>query len=207
MPETTPTRLHKPAATEYPILDVIKNRFSPRTYDPRPVEADKLRLILEATRWAPSSMNTQPWRFIIAQRQHDEQFAAMLDVLNEGNQAWAQHAGVLMIAVAREEHDGGYPNKHAEHDTGQALAYLSLQATELGLHLRMMGGFSADKARATYGIPEGYHALTAVALGYLGALEQLDEAGQERERRPRTRKPLSEWVFADRWEHTADLVK
>lgn len=201
------TRLYKPAETDYDILDAIKNRWSPRTFDSRPVEREKLLTVLEAARWAASSMNTQPWRFIVATRDNEAEFEKMLSVIREGNQAWAQYAPVLLLAVAREEHDGGYANRHAEHDTGQALAYLALQATELGLHLRMMGGFYPEKAREVYHIPDGFKPMTAVALGYLGTLEQLSEKYQAKEQTPRTRKPLSELVFAGDWENTADFVK
>ncbi len=201
------TRLHKPAITPYPILDVIKNRWSPRTFDTRLIEEDKLMTVLEAARWAASSMNTQPWRFIIATRDNAVEFEKMLSVLKESNQKWAQNAPVLLLAVVRDEHDGGYENRHAAHDTGQALANLALQATELDLFVRMMGGFYPDKAREVYHIPEGYTALTALALGYLGTLEDLDERFQEREQSSRSRKPLSELVFAGHWDNTADFVK
>lgn len=207
MATPTETRVYKPAETDYPILDVIKKRFSPRTFDSRPVEKDKLLTILEAARWAASSMNTQPWRFIIATRDNETEFSKMLTVIKEGNQAWAKDAPVLMLAVAREEHDNGSPNNHAEHDTGQALANLALQAVKLDLYLRMMGGFYPDKAREVYNIPGGFKPMTALALGYLGTLEQLNEQLQAREQTARSRKPLSELVFSGDWENISDLVK
>lgn len=201
------TRLHKPAETQYPILDAIKNRWSPRAFDTRPIEEDKLMTVLEAARWSASSMNTQPWRFIIATRDNEAEFEKMLSVIKEGNQKWAKNAPVLLLAVARDEHDGGYINNHAGHDIGQALANLATQATVLELFVRMMGGFYPDKARESYNIPEGYTPMTALALGYLGTLEDLDESLHTREQSPRTRKPLSELVFAGNWENTADFVK
>ncbi|MGB7340890.1 MAG: nitroreductase family protein [Phototrophicaceae bacterium] len=201
------TQILKPAETDYPVLDVIKNRWSPRAFDTRLVEDDKLRSILEAARWAASSMNTQPWRFIIATRDNAADFQKMLGIIKEGNQAWAKNAPVLLLAVARDEHDGGYINNHAAHDTGQALAYLSLQATSFDLYIRMMGGFYPDKAREAYAIPDGYTPITALALGYLGSLEQLPEKLQDREQSPRNRKPLSELVFAGTWDNTAHIVK
>lgn len=201
------TRLYKPAVTQYPILDAIKNRWSPRAFDTSLVEQDKLMSVLEAARWAASSMNTQPWRFIIATRDNEAEFEKMLSVLKERNQVWAKNAPVLLLAVARDEHDGGYINNHAGHDTGQALANLTTQATALDLYVRMMGGFYADKAREVFNIPEGYTPITALALGYLGTLEDLDESFQDREQSPRTRKPLSELVFAGEWDNVADFVK
>jgi len=201
------TRLYKPAETPYPILDLIRNRFSPRAFDSRPVEKDKLVTILEAARWTASAMNAQPWRFIVATRDNEPEFQKMLSILKEGNQKWAKDAPVLILAVTREEHDGGQVNRYADHDTGQALAYISVQAMVFDIYLRMMGGFYPDKAREIYSIPEGYTPLTALALGYLGTLEQLEESVLVREQRPRTRKPLTELVFSDDWENTASFVE
>lgn len=207
MATPTETRLYKPAETPYPILDLIRKRFSPRAFDSRPIEKDKLVTILEAARWAASAMNAQPWRFIVATRDNEAEFQKMLLILREGNQKWAKDAPVLMLAVAHEEHDGGQVNRYAEHDTGQALAYIAVQAMAYDIYLRMMGGFYPDKAREIYNIPQGYKPLTALALGYHGTLEQLEESILVRERHPRTRKPLTELVFSGDWENTADLVK
>ncbi|MEM9953020.1 MAG: nitroreductase family protein [Chloroflexota bacterium] len=206
MASPTKTQILKPAETNYPVLDVIENRWSPRTFDSRLVEQDKLLSLFEAARWAPSSMNAQPWRFIVATRDNEAEFNKVLSVIKEGNQAWAKNAAVLMIAVAKEQHDGGYDNRHADHDVGQAIAYLSLQANSLDLYLRQMGGFYPEKAQEIFNIPEGYHAITSIALGYLGSLEDLDERFHEREQTARTRKPLSELIFSGDWDNPSNIV-
>src|SRR6476661_8803882 len=119
---------------DHPVMDVIRNRWSPAIYSPQSLEPDKLLSILEAARWAPSSFNAQPWSFLVARKEDAEEFAKMLSCLVPGNVAWAQFAPVLMISVARLEFEhNGKPNRHAWHDTGIATGFLMLQATSLGI--------------------------------------------------------------------------
>ena len=63
----------KLAETDYPIHDLIRNRWSPRAFADRAVEPEKLLSLLEAARWAPSSYNYQPWGFIIATKDNPEE--------------------------------------------------------------------------------------------------------------------------------------
>jgi nitroreductase len=203
MTSLTATQVKKIALTNRPLLDAIRHRWSPRAFDSRPVEREKLLTILEAARWAASGNNLQPWRFIIAERENEAEFQAMLSILNEHNQSWAKNAPVLLLAVVSELRPDGNRNGHAEHDTGMAMAHIALQATELGLHTHMMGGFSAEKAREIFAIPEGYRALTTMVIGYNGYLDQLSEQQQAREQAERSRKPLSEIVFSGQFGQAA----
>lgn len=191
---------------EHPVLDVIRNRWSPAIYSPEPVEQEKLLSILEAARWAPSSFNAQPWSFLVARKEDAEEFAKMLSCLVPGNVAWAQGAPVLMISVARLQFEhNGKPNRHAWHDTGIATGFLMLQATGLGILAHGMAGFDADKTRQLYGIPESHAAVAAIALGYpgneTGAPEELRKRNQRRPRRD-----LNQFVFAGRWGQPFPLV-
>jgi nitroreductase len=201
--------IQKPAVTSVPILDVIRERWSPRAFDTRVVEREKLLSVLEAARWAASSSNLQPWRFIVATRENEADFAKMLGVIKEGNQEWAQNAPVLILAVSKMHRDNnGTENRHAIHDTGMALAHLTLQATALDLGVRMMGGFYPEKVREAYNIPAGYEPITALALGYYGDPEMLSEQRRELElATTRSRKPLNEIVFSGDWETPADFVE
>ena len=106
-------------------------------------------------------------------------------MLREGNQTWARHAAVLMIAVTQTVRDSDKPNRHAVHDLGLAISQMVLQALDRGLYTHQMGGFFPDKVRALYQIPEGFEAFTAIAMGYRSAsLEQLDDAQRGREAAP-----------------------
>src|SRR5262249_61528580 len=64
--------MDKTAKTEFPVHDLIRLRWSPRAFADRPVEPEKLRSLLEAARWAPSSYNEQPWAYLVARREQPE---------------------------------------------------------------------------------------------------------------------------------------
>ncbi len=192
--------MEKPAITDYPIHDLLLRRWSPRAFASRPVEAEKLASLFEAARWAPSSFNGQPWHYIVATKDDQASFDRLLNCLRPQNIQWAQHAPVLIIAVAQLSlgEDRG-PNRHALHDVGLANENLVLQAVALGLVAHQMAGFFPDKARETYSIPEGYEALTALAVGYPGDPEDLPPEIKARELQPRERKPIRAFVFTDEW--------
>ncbi|MCC6579691.1 MAG: nitroreductase family protein [Phycisphaeraceae bacterium] len=190
----------KHATTDHPVLDVIAQRYSPYAYEPRGVEPAKLLSCLEAARWAASSYNEQPWRFIVARREDAKEFARMVDCLLEANQAWAKQAGVLMLTVtSRTFSRNGKPNRVCEHDVGLAVGNLCAQATALGLAVHQMAGINLTIARQTYGIPEGFDPVTAIAVGYAADPATADPALAQRDRTPRTRLPLAEIVFAGNW--------
>ncbi len=197
----------KQAATEAPIHELLQQRWSPRSFDERAVEPEKLHALLEAARWSASGGNLQPWAFILARRdQEADAFARMVDCLAEGNVPWAAQAPVLGITVASLYRRPDVPNRHAFHDVGLATQNLAIQATALGLHLHLMGGFSPDKARTNFEISTDYEAVTMFALGYLGDPSQLPERYQESEMAARTRRPLQEFVFSNRWGESAALL-
>ncbi len=192
--------MEKPAPIESPIHPLLARRWSARALDPdRPVEPEKLDVLLEAARWAPSCNNDQPWSYLIFDGSDPGALEQARSCLVEGN-AWARKAPLLLLSVAREHFTyKGRPNRHAQHDVGLASENLVLQATELGLVNHQMAGFDADKARALFGIPEGHTPMAMIALGYPGKIEALPDPLQERERGPRTRKAVEEWAFQGKW--------
>jgi len=193
--------------TNFPIHDLLARRWSPRAFSDRPVEPEKLRSLLEAARWAPSSYNEQPWAYLVATREDPVEHARLLSVLVEGNVAWAQRAPILLLSIARLNFErSGKPNRHAFHDVGMASASLVFQATALGLVVHQMAGFSVEKARELYGIPEDWDPVAALALGYQGKPDSLPERIRERELAPRTRKPLEQFIFTGRWGEVSPLV-
>lgn len=196
----------KLAKTEHLVLNLIAQRFSPYAFDPRPVEREKLLSCLEAARWAPSSYNEQPWTYILAERTSPAEFAKALDCLVEPNQAWAKNAGVLILTVAsRKFARNGNPNSACEHDIGLAAANLSLQAVALGLQCHQMIGIVGAKVRATYGVPDGYDPLTAIAIGYAAPVSpDTKDPLAQRDLAPRSRKKLSDFVVSS-WGQPAKL--
>ena len=198
--------MDKPALTELPLLEPIGKRWSPRAFAERPVEDEKLCLLFEAARWTASSRNEQPWRYLVARRQDAAAFARMLDCLVPSNQDWAQRAGALILTVAKLAFDyKQLPNLHAYHDVGQASAAMAIQATALGLFIHQMAGFEPARAIETYGIPEGFYPVSAIAVGYPGDPALLSEKQQAWELAPRKRRPLVEIVFADSWGSSAEF--
>lgn len=200
--------LNKPADTATPIHDVLRHRWSPRAFDSRPVEREKLRSLFEAARWAASSYNAQPWYFIVATKDDPENYKRVTDCFVEFNQGWTKGAPVVALSVAGMKFGhNGEPNRHAFHDVGQAAANLALQATALGLQIHQMAGILPDKARETFGVPEGFDVVAGIALGYPGDPASLPEPLREKEVAARERKPLASFVFAGKWGNVSPIVK
>jgi nitroreductase len=191
-----------PADTDHPIHNLISERWSPRTFADRPVERAQLHSLFEAARWAASAANQQPWNFLFATKEHPEDYARFASLLWERNLLWAQHAPVLVLVAAKLYERPG-KEYTSFYDTGMATANLLTQAVALGLATHPMGGFDVDKARTELDIPEKYEPLVMIALGYPGTLDQLPTTLHERERAPRNRKSLKEFVFEGRWQQSA----
>jgi nitroreductase len=199
--------MERSAPTDYPIHTLLSDRWSPRAFDKKPVPADVLRSLFEAARWAPSSNNEQPWAYLVATHDDTVNFAKMTSVLVEFNANWAKHAPVLALAVSQRAFaKNNTPNRNAHYDTGAASAHLTVEATSRGLFVHQMAGFDPDKARQVFGIPEGWDAVAAMAIGYAGDPTSLPPPYQDRELAPRQRKPIREFVMTGRWGHTASFL-
>jgi len=183
----------KKPALDYPVHRLIADRWSPYYFAEKEIGTETLRSIFEAARWAASAFNEQPWRFIVAARENKAEFQRLLSCLVEPNQAWAKRASVLALAVISQNYQrNGQPNGTALHDLGLAAGNITLEAASHGIMVHQMAGILPDLARDVYQIPEGYQAVTALALGYPeegeGELAQRDSA-------PRQRKTQEEFVF------------
>jgi nitroreductase len=198
----------KHAKPEYPIQDVIARRWSPYAFADRSVSPDDLRSLFEAARWAPSSYNEQPWRYIVATRDNPEEFNRVLSCLVEGNQAWAKAAPVLALGCTSLNFTrNGQPNAAAVHDLGLASANLCVEAAARGLFVHQMIGILPDRAREVFHIPEGIRPLTALAIGYAADVAGRTDPLSERDRTPRSRKRLAEFVFGGEWGTASGLVR
>lgn len=179
---------------DYDVLPEITTRWSPRAFDPdRQVEADDLAAIFEAARYAPSCFNEQPWLFIVSRDEATRQ--KILDCLTESNQKWAKNAPVLAIMMGKNTFaHNDKDNRWHQFDTGTSWGYLSLEAERRGLITHGMGGFSVDKVRETFKVPEEITIIAALAIGYYGDKDQLPAEIKAREF-PQPRKPLTEMFF------------
>ncbi len=194
------------APSDFPIHELIANRWSPRAFSEKPVAKETLLTILEAARWAASSYGVQPWSYIIATKDQPEEYEKLLNVLVPFNQGWANSAPVLLLSVATTVNAEGKPNSHAFHDVGAASALLSVEANAQGLQAHQMSGFDIEKAKEVFELPQGTEPVAAIAVGYVGDPETLPDFLKERELGARTRKPLSEIIFSGKFGTSSPLV-
>ena len=192
--------MEKVAATDHPIADIIARRWSPRGYDPsRPVAHDDLMSLLEAARWAPSSANEQPWRYLVFDHSNPEALTRAHECLSPGN-AWAKAAPVLMLSVAKLTFTrNGKPNRHAAHDVGAASVSMALQAVALGLWVHQMGGYDVAKARASFDIPDDHEPMAMIAVGYMLPEKDIAPEILQRDEAARTRQPITAMAFRGHW--------
>jgi len=199
--------MEKPAQTDYPVLELLKRRWSPRSFSDQMVEPEKLLSLFEAARWAPSSFNEQPWYFVLATKEKPEEHARLLSCLVEKNQQWARGAPVLMVSVAKLNFEKtGRPNRHAFHDVGLAVGHMLVQATAMDLFVHQMAGFSAEKVVELYKIPNDFEPVAAIAVGYPGEPDDLPEQFRTQELGPRSRKPIDSIVFEGLWGQPSPLT-
>jgi nitroreductase len=185
------------AKTDYPISEIIAKRWSARAFSTRPVENTKLLSILEAARWAPSSRNEQPWRYIVFTTDNPQMLKKAQSVLKEIND-YAKRAPILICAIANKTYsENGNPNRLHFHDLGAANENMFLEAFNQGLIMHEMGGFDVQKAREVFNVPEDYEVGIMIAIGYQDAYHVLPDRLRHKAFTPRVRKPLSEIVFIE----------
>jgi nitroreductase len=182
---------------DHPVDAAFLNRWSPRAFSSREVEEEKLWSVFEAARWAASSFNEQPWRFVIARSAEDRQ--RFVSFLVAPNQIWAKNAPVLVVVCSKKtfSHNGS-PNRTYQFDAGAASAYMTLNAEINGLIAHGMGGFDQEGARATLGLPTDFEPIAVFAIGYHGDKSTLPEqvaAGEV----PSTRRPIKESIMEGRF--------
>lgn len=179
---------------EHDIDPLILNRWSPRAMSGRQISDEDLMRLFEAARWAPSSYNGQPWRFIYAKR-NTKYWDKFLNLMVDFNKSWAKNAAVLVVIVSRKnfEHNE-QPSVTHQFDAGAAWENLALQAETQGLVTHGMQGFDYEKTRKELSIPEGYDVLAMIAVGKPAPKEILPVELQQREQ-PSDRKRLSEIIM------------
>lgn len=186
----------KTASTDFPISEILRERWSPRAFSDQKVTLETLRRIFEAARWSPSASNLQPWRFIIGIK-GSATYNTIFESLVDFNKLWAGTAPILMIAVAKKTNNNNEPNRYAAYDLGQAVAHMTFQAATEGLFLHQMGGFDIDVVRTHLNIPDQFDVLTVIAAGYPGNPEILHEKLKKMEVAPRERQKANDFVFTE----------
>lgn len=184
--------------TNYDVHPLIVNRWSPRSMTGEELSDDELMPLFEAARWAPSSYNAQLWRFVYAKRQ-TEFWDTFVDLLFEGNTAWAKQAAALVVVTSRKLFErNDKPAATYAFDTGAAWENLALEGTRRGLVVHGMQGFDYEKARRKLHVPDNYDVLAMIAIGKRAPRESLPAHLQEMES-PSDRRPLNEIIVAGRF--------
>lgn len=188
----------KKRSLRYNINPIFVNRWSPRSMTSEEISHDDLMGLFEAARWAPSSYNNQPWRFIYAKR-NTENWDRIYSLMVEGNKIWAKNASVLVVVVSRKDFEyNEKPARTYQFDAGSAWENLALEATSRGLATHAMQGFDYDKAKVDLEVPENFDVMAMIAIGKRGQKESLPSNLQKNEY-PTDRKPLEEIVMEGRF--------
>lgn len=179
---------------------LIESRYSPRAYSSQHLSSDVIKSLFEAARWASSSRNSQPWRFIYATSDQHETWEKLFDCLIQFNQEWVKSAPFLMLALVQKiDPERNVERKNVAYDLGLAMGNLTMQASHLGIYLRNMGGFSVQKAIDHFKIPEMFEPVIMVTAGYLGDEENLPEHLVVPKGNQRTRKSIDSIIFHGKW--------
>jgi nitroreductase len=180
--------------SKYKINPLILHRWSPRSMTGEELDDDTIMSLFEAARWAPSSYNNQPWRFIYAKRNTSHR-DKLFNLLAEPNKVWTKNAAVLVVVIARKnfEQNEKYSITH-QFDAGAAWENLALEASSRGLVAHGMQGFDYEKARIDLEIPDNFDVMSMIAIGKKGPKENLPLELQNKEF-PNNRKPLNEIVM------------
>ena len=189
----------KEAQTDFPIHPLLVERWSPRAFQEKEIEQEKLNTLFEAARWSPSGSNQQPWCFIIGLK-GDETYKKLFNCLVEFNQIWTKNVPVLVLSCGKKVmNEKERINPSYMYDVGQSVAYLTFQAMHLGLYVHQMGGFDKEMAVRLFDIPAMFKPITVIAIGYIGDYSILPERMQKSELAVRTRFKASDWVFSGKF--------
>jgi hypothetical protein len=160
--------VNKTTPLDHPILESLKNRWSPRVFANTPITEEQVKKLLEAGRWAPSASNIQPWRVIWGLK-GTETYDRIFNCLDEFNQSWAGNAQLLWInAFKKTMEKNDKENFHALHDLGLFMGNVVHQANSMDIAVHQMAGVQFKKAQKEFHFPDDYHVTTAVAFGYYG---------------------------------------
>lgn len=178
----------------YAVHPLILSRWSPRALSGEPMTDELLMTLFEAARWAPSSYNNQPWRFLYA-RKGTPHWEVFFNLPGDFNKSWTAQASVLVVIISKKTFDfNGQPSVTHSFDTGSAWQNLALQAAHMGFVAHGMEGFDYEKARGDLHVPDDFSVEAMVAIGLPGDKNLLPEKLQEREM-PSQRKPLYDIVI------------
>jgi nitroreductase len=184
--------------TDFPVHPLILNRWSPRSMTGEHINDRDFFTMLDAAKWAPSSYNNQPWRFIYAKKDTEE-FNKFLSFMIEFNQNWASKAAFLIVIISKNTFDKNQkPSITHSFDTGAAWENMALQGISMGYVVHGMQGFDYEKVKKELKIPDDYTVEAMAAIGVRGSIDLLSDDLKEREK-PSLRKNFSELVMVGKF--------
>lgn len=187
--------MSKTAVTAVPILPVLAERWSPRSFNETYLlSANEIISVLEAARWATTSNNSTPARFSVLVR-GTELHTAVAPALASWNAAWGPTASALIVVSVSKVHQDGSPAVFAQYDAGLQVGNLVTQAQSLGLYTHQMAGLDKAAASAALDLHEDMEIITVIAIGKLDAADKLEGPLHEREIAPRTRVDLADIIL------------
>lgn len=185
----------KKAETIHPVLEIIKNRWSPRSFSGKAISSEDMDTILEAATWSFSSRNEQPWRYVVAHKDTDL-FHTFFELLSPGNQPWNKKAAALILSLGKETYgETDKINLSMLHDVGAANMLLTLQANSMDICSHILEGFNKEQTITLLKLEKHLIPVVMIAMGYLDDAEKLEEPFKTRETSRRSRKELSEIVL------------
>jgi nitroreductase len=184
-------------AADHPIDSQFLQRWSSRAMSGQPIAKEELFRLFEAARWAPSSGNNQPWRFLYALA-GTPAFTTFFELLAEGNRVWCERAAALVVVASKTTRGQGKPARTHSYDTGAAWMSLALQGHLMNLVIHGMEGFDYDRARIALEIPNEYQVEAMIAIGHPGEADDLPEKYRAMEA-PNARDPIEAHVFEARF--------
>lgn len=179
--------------SDYPIDPILLDRWSPRSMSGESLSEEEIFSLFEAARWAPSSYNEQPWRFLYATRGSAE-WPLFFDLMIDFNKGWTKNAGLIGVIISHKVFERNKKPSHTHSfDTGAAWMSLAIEGSSRGLVVHGMEGFDYEKAKTVLEIPEDYHVEAMFAVGKRAPVSALPAELQERET-PSSRKSIHQFI-------------
>ncbi len=199
------SEVEKIRKTDYPVNPLILDRWSPRSMTGEEMSDKELMGLFEAARWAPSSYNNQPWRFLYAKR-NTPSWRLFFNLMIEFNQGWSKNAAALVLIISGKNFEKNNKPCHTHSfDTGAAWMALALEGASKGYTVHGMEGFDYEKARKDLNVPDDYQVEAMIAIGKRAPADQLPPELQQREV-PSMRKPLQEIAIEGKFKTTQSKV-
>ncbi|MBR3409669.1 MAG: nitroreductase family protein [Candidatus Methanomethylophilaceae archaeon] len=147
-------------------LELVKNRYSERYFDSRPIEKEKLDRILEAGRLAPTACNYQPQRFYVMKSEEGLKKADSVTRYRFGAPVIILVCYDANVVWCRQDSGFDGPYNSGDQDVSIAATSMMFEAEEQGIHSLWIRGFDSGDVSEVLELPETFIPVMMLALGY-----------------------------------------